>query len=214
MLYNFIPRILLGLFLIGTVYTNSLSAQTTAPELKQQLAKQLQTSCVSLSQYQKQVASEGKTESLTFKRIETADTLCTLKSPKSETNLPVEVESAFTSLFLETAIAPEFTVQKSDHKLTAKRNKDASSLTDLQFQEISFAPDGKRLQRITSHYHHDSYLYETDIKITVSFDEQGRYVSHQTDQLTRISFIDMEFVVKLNGKASYSASTSSAKAAR
>ncbi len=192
-----ILRLKLVFLLAGTVFLTSCASEVSEVKdpLVQQIEAQLLSSCkvgASFTKMAGPLGEEGSWEKQEVKWSQGDDTC-----PLTE-----ELEMLLKESYLTAKVASNYDVIQSGDTIIANLQQGLRKSSALQQQKIVYGEED-RLSYVYTLMKQDSWLYSTDIRLSVFFDEAGRYENHSLSVKTDIVGISEGFHAGIQGEMDY-----------
>ena len=192
-----ILRLKLVFLLAGTVFLTSCASEVSEVKdpLVQQIEAQLLSSCKEGASFTKMAGPLGEEGSWEKQEVEWSqgDDTCPLTE---------ELEMLLKESYLTAKVASNYDVIQSGDTIIANLQQGLRKSSALQQQKIVYGEED-RLSYVYTLMKQDSWLYSTDIRLSVFFDEAGRYENHSLSVKTDIVGISEGFHAGIQGEMDY-----------
>ncbi|MEL6191142.1 MAG: hypothetical protein AAFR66_03795 [Bacteroidota bacterium] len=191
-------RLKLLFLLAGVVFMSSCTSEVSEVKdpLTQQIESQLVKSCNEGASFSKRagaLGTEGSWEEQQVKWDQSADGTCPLTE---------ELEMLLKESYLTAKVSSNYDVIESGDTIIANLQQGLRKSSALQQQKVVYGEED-RLAYVYTLMKQDSWLYSTDIRLAVFFDESGRYENHTLTVKTDIVGISEGFHAGIRGEMQY-----------
>lgn len=191
----FKPLIFISLFLPATLF-----AQV---DYRKQFNDQIEQSCTSTLNYQKKFKQGAQTDWQTkvFQLDCEKDEAVQKGTDKKITFVfSREFIYAMEVVYNDPYQEDYFSIESSDTEIFARRKAENEDDTPLKFQRIKFHPQSGKIAQVETQMFKDNWLYDLEVNITVRFDAQGKYLSHELKTVNDVIFSESS-ATEIEGKS-------------
>ena len=191
-------RLKLLFLLAGILLLTSCASEVSEVKdpLIQQIEAQLAKSCKEGASFSKKagaLGTEGSWEEQQVTWDQSVDASCPLTE---------ELEMLLKESYLTAKVASNYNVTESGDTIIANLQQGLRKSSALQQQKVVYGEED-RIAYVYTLMKQDSWLYSTDIRLSVFFDESGRYENHSLIVKTDIVGISEGFHAGIQGDMQY-----------
>jgi hypothetical protein len=193
-----------GSCLLGLACGSGESQEAYQFPLQQRLHDQIHQSSLQAISYDKAVTNRNATPA-TVEQAEFAP-IPWLDSTQAKPNrslLHQELSYAWEGYFGDPELADQFELRQNGDSLISVRKPAYANRPGLVAQTWVIQPADSTVRFFSTQQQQRSWLYANDVHLTITFDEQGRYLSHRLEIDSRVPLLDQQISALIEGQNAY-----------